>query len=315
MSKIYVIGGANIDIFANSVDKIIPEDSNIANISFSYGGVGRNIAENLTNLGEKVFFVSAFSNDDYGKGLVEDCKKKNFDLSYSKFVDDIPSSIYLAIMDNNHDMYVACNDMRIAEYIDTTLIDNLIHVINDDDYVIVDTNLKEEIITYIFDHLKGKKIMDAISVNKVYKLEKVINKIDLLKLNKLEAEAVFEKPINDYRDVVELCKKLNINGTREVIVSTKKGMYVGYNNETYYFEHDQYGKDIVNATGAGDALLSAYVYGDYHHISIESKSCLGLANANLCLHSKDAVAKINIHDVSKRLNEMKIKGGKIKVSV
>lgn len=314
MANVYVIGGANIDIFANSVNKIIPEDSNISNITFSFGGVARNIAENLVNLGIDLNFISAFSNDTYGKSLYEDCKRIGFKLDYAKLVDDYPSSIYLAVMDNNHDMYVGCNDMRIIECIDNKLIDRLSDVIKEDDYVVLDTNLTEELLIYAFDNLKGHKVMDAISANKVHKLQRVINKVSIVKLNKIEAEMISDTKLDSEDKIIELLTDLNRNGTKQAIISTKTGMYVGSNNEVYHYNHDQYNKNVVNATGAGDALLAGYLYGELHNGNIESKCCLGLANSILTVRCEKSVAKSSINDVTKQITEMKITGGKIKVS-
>ena len=67
MSKIYVIGGANIDLFAKSEKEILKSDKNPATISLSFGGVGRNIAENIVHLNEEVYFISLFANDFFGK--------------------------------------------------------------------------------------------------------------------------------------------------------------------------------------------------------------------------------------------------------
>ena len=63
MREAYIIGGANIDIIGRSDHSLIPFDSNIGKVVQSYGGVGRNIAENAARLGVKVHFVSIFGND------------------------------------------------------------------------------------------------------------------------------------------------------------------------------------------------------------------------------------------------------------
>jgi pseudouridine kinase len=50
--KIGIIGGINIDIEGAPFKKLKYQDSNPGKIRLSYGGVGRNIAENLARLGE-----------------------------------------------------------------------------------------------------------------------------------------------------------------------------------------------------------------------------------------------------------------------
>ena len=73
MSKIYVIGGANVDISARSFNQIVDYDSNPGKVSYSFGGVAHNIARNLSNIGCKVDYITAFSNDHFGRQLVNQC--------------------------------------------------------------------------------------------------------------------------------------------------------------------------------------------------------------------------------------------------
>jgi pseudouridine kinase len=51
MKDILVIGGSNIDYLAKSSHPLIMEDSNIGSLKTAFGGVGRNIVENLARLG------------------------------------------------------------------------------------------------------------------------------------------------------------------------------------------------------------------------------------------------------------------------
>lgn len=67
MSEVYVIGGANIDIIGKCNQALIPYDSNIGHVTQSFGGVGRNIAENIARLGFSTHFISALGNDAGGK--------------------------------------------------------------------------------------------------------------------------------------------------------------------------------------------------------------------------------------------------------
>ena len=57
MGKILVIGGANIDILGISSHHLISKDSNPGKIHVTFGGVGRNIAENCCNLKQNTIFV------------------------------------------------------------------------------------------------------------------------------------------------------------------------------------------------------------------------------------------------------------------
>jgi len=53
--KIIVCGGANFDIHSRIQHEVVLKDSNIAHLFTSSGGVGRNVAETLSRLGNKVY--------------------------------------------------------------------------------------------------------------------------------------------------------------------------------------------------------------------------------------------------------------------
>ena len=67
-----LIGGSNIDYIATSKDKLIKKVSNIGTVSISFGGVMRNIAENLARLGNKIDFLTAIGDDANGKAMRDD---------------------------------------------------------------------------------------------------------------------------------------------------------------------------------------------------------------------------------------------------
>ena len=74
MAEITVIGGINIDIEGMPYEELIYKDSNPGRIRMSYGGVGRNITENIARLGGDVAMVSVAGDDYMGAGAVEELR-------------------------------------------------------------------------------------------------------------------------------------------------------------------------------------------------------------------------------------------------
>ena len=66
-----MIGAAVVDISGVGTRAILPADSNPGEVGLSVGGVGKNIAENLTRLGLDVAFLTFFG-DDVFAGFVRD---------------------------------------------------------------------------------------------------------------------------------------------------------------------------------------------------------------------------------------------------
>ena len=62
-----VIGGSNMDIQGFPNNPLVMKDSNPGKVDISMGGVGRNIAENLSRLDVNTKLISAMGNDLYVK--------------------------------------------------------------------------------------------------------------------------------------------------------------------------------------------------------------------------------------------------------
>ena len=70
MAKIAVIGGINIDIEGTPFKPLLKEDSNPGRIEMSFGGVGRNIVENVARAGGDTAMISVIGDDHMGESAV-----------------------------------------------------------------------------------------------------------------------------------------------------------------------------------------------------------------------------------------------------
>ena len=306
MKKIFVIGGSNIDIYAKSHNDLVLKDSNIATIKYSYGGVARNIVENLANLKAKVSFTTVVGNDTFGKDIFSSLTDKGVDMDNSLIIDGANTSSYMAVL-NKDDMYVAMCDTKVLdENLKIENIDNLKNQINDEDYVILDTNLSQDILKYIVKNLKGIKVVDSISTNKVVKLFGILDKIDVLKMNKLEAEKISGIEINSVDDIKNIVSNLNRIGVKEAIVTFGSKLYIGFDNKVYLFKHNAYEEFPVNVTGAGDSLLANYIYKRACGFNIDEASVFGLSAAVLTVKNINAVAPLNEKIITENIPDLKI---------
>ena len=304
MNRVFVIGGANVDIYAKAINKLIPKDSNPSKISFSYGGVARNISCNLANLGAEVIFITGFGNDEFAQLLKNDLLKRNIDIAYSYNSITEGSSKYLAFLDEN-DMYIGASDMTVLNQLTPVYLSKLKDVINDDDYLVFDTNLEEKTIEYIAEELKGIKVVDTISANKAIKLFNVLDKIDILKMNLMEAEVINGKPLNSDADIKSFITR-QVLKTKEVLVSKSKDLFVGSSKGIHQYRHYAYNESPENVTGAGDALLATYVYGVLKGYDINLRSKLAITAAIINVASKDAVAEMKEDSLHIKAKEIRI---------
>ena len=81
-----VVGGVNVDIGGRSLAPLVAADSNPGTVSVSLGGVGRNIAHNLSLLGVDVRLLAAYGDDLHGQQVVSSCASLGIDLSHARKV-------------------------------------------------------------------------------------------------------------------------------------------------------------------------------------------------------------------------------------
>ena len=306
MSSICVIGGANIDIVGSSIDPLQNFDSNPGEISIAYGGVGRNIAQICALLGENIKFVTCFSGDSYGQSMKEDCKRLGMDVSMSSTVEDLPSSMYIALLDNNRDMKLGMSDMRILRRMDAKMLQPILETLHEDDIIIIDSNLDMESIEYIAIHAKARIAADPVSAHKASRLKSVLNHLDIFKPNQFEASELTGIWIKDEETARQNLDWFIEHGVKEVIISmADRGILLGTAEHKTWFTHRPI--NMENATGGGDSLLGAYVASRLAGKCPLESMRFGVSAAVISIE-QDAVRRrnLNTEEVNAKISDMKI---------
>jgi pseudouridine kinase len=284
MKKVYVIGGAVIDVFLYPHQKMILKDSNPGYVVESMGGVGRNIAENLARLGQDVTLLTTLGKDNYAHQIKEHAKACNLklDIILSK---ETPR--YYAVIDENRDDVIGIAAMDQINSITQAEIEKRMDQIMEADIVVLDTNISTEALKYAFDHIKKPIFVDAISTQKAVKLKPFYSKIFMLKLNEFEAETLTGIKYQSYDDLNLMGDIFNQLGVSHVLITLGKiGAY--YANKDFGVFRNGLHVEIKNPTGAGDAFLSGAIYAYLNQLSILE---VAMANAVLNLRCMEAVCQ------------------------
>ena len=96
---ILVIGGANVDRKAKSIAPVVMGTSNPMTVNESYGGVGRNVAENLSRLGLPVRLMTAVGDDAQGSALLKHARDLGIDTGASLTIPGIATALNLSRAD------------------------------------------------------------------------------------------------------------------------------------------------------------------------------------------------------------------------
>lgn len=305
--KVVVIGGANLDIKGYSPN-YIKGSSSPGWIEESSGGVGRNIAEDMALLGQEVVLLTAISSDHFGQKLKEETKDVGVDISHFKIASaqEDKTGVYLAHLDQNGDLIGAVNDMRILKKIDSNYLREKRKIIETSAMMIFDTNLEESTINYLLELCSEKKmtkIADAVSVEKALKLKGKLEYLDYIRGNLDEIEVVLDiVKIEESEKAQKLSIKDRIKRIKdsykenkyllELIISTgKDGAYYfssqdGVVKIKHFKAAEINDEEIVETTGAGDALTAGLAAGIMNEYSIDQAVELGIKASALTVKSE-----------------------------
>src|SRR5436190_1273401 len=111
------IGAALIDEIYITKDKPICGTSNPAMRQQSPGGVARNIAQHLAQLGNHVELISHFGDDVQGNYLLEHCKRMNIGVSHSKISNSLTGH-YTAIHSPDGELFLGASSMNLDSELD-----------------------------------------------------------------------------------------------------------------------------------------------------------------------------------------------------
>lgn len=144
-NDVMIIGGAAVDIIGNvTAEMTIPNTSNPGIVRSSFGGVGRNIAEQLSKLGIHAAIATAVGNDDSGKGIIESCKNLNIDTDSMIKSSENFTARYNAIHDKNGELIIGIADMSIFQLMNEQYVHKLKGKIKNSKIVICDGNVSKE---------------------------------------------------------------------------------------------------------------------------------------------------------------------------
>ena len=302
MSAINIIGGITADIEGNPYGELILGDSNPGKITMSYGGVGRNITENLARLDSEVGFVSVAGDDFTGRGVVRELSDLGVNVEHLKLLTDENTAIYLSILNIIGEMELALCNMDVLEKVSTSIIDKSMDNLKTSKIIGIDTNLTEEIIVYLIDKLDGIPLfLDPVSVAKSERIKNQIGKFHTIKPNRKEAEAITGLTILSEEELMQAGKWFEEKGVKRIFITLSGG-------GVYYKEGTAEGiirpgkVSVVSATGAGDAFSAAILDGYVKGMTVEETAKYGMAAASIAMESKTPVnPKISFAEVMRRM--------------
>jgi pseudouridine kinase len=254
--RIVCLGGATVDRKYRAPDLLIAGTSNPVAGHRAFGGVARNVAENLARLEVDVSLISILGDDEAGHAVLRHLHDLGVDASRVVTTREKPTAEYVAVLGPGNGLVFGLADMDIFGLVTTAHLERAWPHLASASWVLADCNMPSEVLAHLVARRQGarfKLAFDAVSTPKVRRLPHDLAGIDLLFLNKDEADAYLE---DDVLTPAEAAQALRARGAREVVVTLGSGGALVAGDA---------GVELVAAvpaqpldvTGAGDAMIAA----------------------------------------------------------
>ena len=302
-----VVGGANMDIGGISLAPLVAEDSNPGTVTMSLGGVGQNIARNLSMLGVDVRFLTALGNDLYGQRIAAASSELGIDITHALQVADAATSTYLFICGQDGDMALAVNDMAICDRISPAYLQSNLPLLNNAQVVVVDTNLPAESLEYLCSHCTAPIFSDPVSTIKGEKLRPLLGKLHTLKPNRMEAELLSGVEIKDEASLRLAAKTLLATGLHRVFISLGSHGVLAADQQRMLLLPPS--KAVMrNATGAGDAYMAALTWAYLEGMDLTQTAASAACAAAIAIESTQTInPRLSSDAVRERMADYDIK--------
>lgn len=288
---ILVLGASIVDIFGFCGRSYAQRDSIPGHIKISFGGVCRNIAENLARVGINTEFISTLGDDENGKSILEHSRRFGYNMENSLFLKGESTPTYMAILNHKGEMESAVVDMESLNKMDEAFIEGKHEVFANAEYTIVDSD-NPVLLEYILKKYEGKSkfILDAVSAKKARKIRHLIKYFHTVKPNRFETEALCGFKIETDDDLKKAGRFFIEQGVKNVFISLDSdGIY-------YITSEGEEGTlaccesiNVKNVTGAGDSFVAGIGYGYMNNLSIKDTLKYSMAMSIITITHEETI--------------------------
>ncbi len=291
--RVLLIGASGTDIVGRCQHTPIHATSNPAVIRHSFGGVARNVAENLAHLGLQVSLITAVGDDSSGKLLLEHAGRAGIDTSAVLVVPGGVTSTYMGIMDDQGQMHIAADDMRVLERLSSQHLHTHASLFRNCGLLFVDANLQPATLRTAISLAKKAHLAicaDPTSANLAARLKPYLENLHLITANAYEAAVLTGEPLEGNVEMAGLgaARRLVAMGAEIALVTL--GEYgVCYASSETSGRIPALRTTIQDPTGAGNALTAVAIFALLNEISLDDAVRLGVSAATLTLRHSGAV--------------------------
>lgn len=264
LRPIYCVGGANIDYMFTAKAELQRGTSNPVTSQTYYGGVARNVAENLSHWTSDVYLHTVVGSDPAGRRMLQTLQQAGVNIDHCLTLDSEHTAQYYAVLEATGELDIAYADMKIYDRIPKTAFLKACEPWKKQTIIFIDTNLPADIIAELIQRQKQNDAwicIDPVSVQKASKLPTNLDAVFLMKPNQYELAALTGMTIQNKKDCENAGRQLLQRGVKNIVISLGEAGYVIVNDEIISHHHAQPIKRLLDVNGAGDAFFAGLLFG------------------------------------------------------
>lgn len=270
-NRIACLGGATIDRKYLTHGPLRFGTSNPVEGRRSFGGVARNVAENLARLGVSVSLATMVGDDENGRALIRHLQHQGVDTAGVIVAAGRSTGEYAALLGPDHELFLGIADMDIFDAITIADLERLWPHLASAAWVFADCNLPAPVLAALVARRRGARFrlaVDPVSAPKAERLPRELDGIDLLFLNTDEAEAYFNAVHGRAAATAEAAAAALRDAGAATVILTQGASGLLVDSAGCRTAIPAVPATAMDVTGAGDALIAGTLYrmlsGDDH---------------------------------------------------
>ncbi|MDY6825842.1 MAG: PfkB family carbohydrate kinase [Bacillota bacterium] len=294
--NIGVIGTVFVDCKGFARNNYKADGRNLGEISFVHGGVGRNVAENLSCLGHPVKMISTVDRTALGDEVLQRLHKKAIDTSLIKQVVKNGMGLWMAIIDEKGELAGSISQMPDLFILEQHIYDCGEDLFKQLSHIILELDLNEKINGFVLNLCRRlDKPVYGIPGNLdiILKKPEMLQQLECFICNVYEAEALMNRKVEGLaiKDIQEILTEkffLTALGSRYSVVTLGERGSIYFDQKysiTGYLPAEKV--DVVDTSGAGDAFFSGTVSGLIHRLSLGKAVTIGMKVASWTISSAE----------------------------
>ena len=292
-SPVLIIGSAGIDIIGRLLNQSQSGTSNPGHIRTSFGGVARNVAENLARLGQPVTLISVVGLDSAGDDLLDHLNNVGVDVSAVLRTDEYSTGTYLGIVNSKGTLQFGIDDVRATSLLTPDFIRKQFDLFKKASILFFDANLEKDTIKTVSSLARRAQLRmcaDPTSALLADRLCPYISRLSLITPNSTEASILCGNSLeaSQSKEAMKTAKFLVSQGAKTVLITLAEFGVVYATSETSGHVPSIRTK-ILDPTGAGDALTATVIFSMLNNISLDDGVRLGVSAASLTLDHRGSV--------------------------